>query len=127
MPTYHWFHRVPVGAIREYYLTFVKDFKRIIYDSSIETEEFAEINWTRPDTIRDLAYARTLPLRQSIGQFLSTFEPRNLVEALAKVEMGASRERMGEANCLLNWQSSCLGKCGQRAGIDVSTLKTLSS
>ncbi len=123
LPTYHWFHRVPAHIISEHYLTFVKDFKRIIYDASIEKENFAQINWVRPEALRDLAVARTISLRQSIGQFLSTFEPRILVEDLVRIEMGVSPGRSGEAYALLSWQSSCLEGCAQRAGIDVSKLK----
>lgn len=112
LPTYHWFHRVPVKAIRDYYLSFVEDFRRVVFDSSVEGNLYNRINWPALVVPSDLAYARSLPYRQSIGQFLSRFEPSLLRDGLNSVVVKSSSALDGEAAGLLRWQRSCLKSCG---------------
>jgi hypothetical protein len=59
----------------------------------------------------DLAYARLLPTRQSIGQFLSSYDPAALAEGLARVECRYTLGAEGEAANLLHWQQECLDHC----------------
>ncbi len=112
LPTYHWFHRVPVRAIRESYLSFVESFRRVVFDTSIEKDSYKQINWPALVCPSDLAYARTLPFRQSIGQFLSRFEPKLLVDGLQIVKVSYTPSFDGEAAGLLCWQDACLKSCG---------------
>ena len=114
LPTYHWFHRVPVKAIRDYYLSFVEDFRRVVFDSSVEGSRYNRINWPALVVPSDLAYARILPFRQSIGQFLSRFEPSILGRGLKSVTVHYPSSLKGEAEGLLRWHRSCLKACSSR-------------
>jgi len=121
LPTYHWLHRVPMERVEVYGKGFLQRCRKIIFDSSVEPEGYAEQARERegvPGELskwRDLAYARGLPLRQSIGQFLSSFEPRLLVEGLQTVVLEHRRNLTGEARCLLGWIRDRLRDCGRDA------------
>ena len=104
-------------AINEYYLSFVEDFRRVVFDTSIKLDSYDRINWPALVYPKDLAYVRTLPFRQSMGQFLSRFEPATLVDGLRAVVIQHKPALEGEAGGVLRWQSSCLDACGfQLAG-----------
>jgi hypothetical protein len=116
LPTYLWMHRVPTKPIVDYYLSFMKDFRRVIYDSSLEEEDYEVIDWPRERMLIDLSYTRTLPFRQSIGQFLSRFGPEVLCDGLRKVVVVSGESRLGEARGLMRWQRRCLLACSRVAG-----------
>jgi len=118
LPTYHWFFRVPAQRIEEIHLEFVGRCRRAIYDSTIEGDAYAAIPWEQPQAIRDLAFARLLPLRQSLGQFFSSFQPASLVTGLEEVSVHHSDCRSGEADNLAKWLERCLADCAQQAGVD---------
>ncbi|MGE9295551.1 MAG: glucose-6-phosphate dehydrogenase assembly protein OpcA, partial [Puniceicoccales bacterium] len=114
LPTYHWFNRIPAERIGQMHMDFVKRCRRVIFDSSIEAEDgndLLTVDWPRPDHVVDLAWARLLPVRQSLGQFLSSYEPAKLVEGLVKIEARGVQSMVGEAAALLRWCRECLGKC----------------
>jgi hypothetical protein len=111
LPVYHWLHRVPARRIEEIYLPYLKFCARVIFDSCIEGPEFAKTHWPKPDMVMDLAFARLLPMRQSIGQFLSGFEPAALIAGLTRVECRYAYGAEGEAANLLHWQECCLDHC----------------
>ena len=112
LPTCHWFHRVPIERIREHYRTFSHGMKRILFDSSIENDSFEEIPWEHPERVKDLAKARLLPLRQSIGQYLSGFPPEVLIDGVAGLEVTHSEALNGEARNMSNWMKGCLVAAG---------------
>lgn len=114
LPTYHWFNRIPAERITEMHMDFVKRTRRVIYDSSIEMQDdndMLSIDWPRRDNVIDLAWARLLPVRQSLGQHLSAIEPARLVNGLVKVEARSNAKRQGEGVNLLRWCRECLAKC----------------
>jgi hypothetical protein len=111
LPVYHWLHRVPARRIEEFYLPYLKLCTRVIYDSCVEGPDYAKVKWPRPEVVMDLAYARLLPVRQSIGQFLSSYPPETLVDGLLRVECRYEPGADGEAANLLRWQEDCLEKC----------------
>ncbi len=114
LPTCYWFHRVPADRVREHYLPFTKGMRRILYDSSVEGPDYREIPWERADRVKDLASARILPIRQSIGQYLSGFDPDLLAEGVRGVEISAPESLSGEAGSLCRWMRGCL----ESAGVD---------
>lgn len=115
LPTYHWFNRVPAERIRETHLSFIKSCKRIIYDSSVEEDGFREaVPWPEGAVVRDLAVARMLPVRQSIGQFLSGYEPSVLIDGLQSVVVAHQPGLDGECSHLLGWQRRALDECRDR-------------
>lgn len=117
LPTCHWFHRVPPKRVREHYLSFTHGMRRILYDSSVEEEGYTDIPWERPDRVRDLAGARILPIRQSIGQYLSGFDPAALAEGVEGLRVSAPVSLRGEAGSLCDWMAGCLRAAG---GVDPS-------
>ena len=63
------------------------------------------------DFLQDLDYVRTLPLRQSSGQFLSRYAPRRLCDGLRRVTVRHGEDHRGEGGGLLAWQRACLRGC----------------
>lgn len=118
LPTYHWFNRVPAERIKLNHMDFVKHTTRVTYDSSVEAEDFKDIPWPRPEAAIDLAHARILPVRQGIGQFLSGYEPADLVSGLTGISVRHSEKRRGEGANLLAWAEGCLKSCARQSGLD---------
>ena len=115
LPTYYWFNQVSTEAINRNYLNFTENCTKVIYDSQVEEEGFLKIGWPNPELLNDLALARLLPVRQSLGHFLSGYPPEVLTESLKKVKVGWGPGNEAEAKELLNWCKQCLLGCGGRA------------
>lgn len=109
LPTYHWFIGVPESRVRKYFDNLLKGVRRMIYDSSKKHSDLASLDWPQPERVRDLAQARLLPIRQSLGQFLSGFPIEVLLKGLSKISLGYASDRKGEALRLAEWLTSCLG------------------
>ncbi len=118
LPTYYWFHRFASGRNAGQYLSFHKVCKRIVYDSGLETPEVASIEWPHPGRVRDLVDARLLPVRQSIGQFLSSFDPVRLGSDLLRLELRHAPRWKAEARVLATWFRERLKACAGREGIE---------
>jgi hypothetical protein len=108
LPVYHWFHRISVGEVKNKYLAFVKNSKRVLFDSSFDASDFSEIPSPNPWRIRDLADARILPLKQSLGQVLSTIEPSTIVDGLEEVCVSSQDVQSCHLKQLANWIGGCL-------------------
>lgn len=121
LPVYHWFNRVPGKRIKDFYLPFIKRCRRVLFDSAIEKWEddvLAEIESLR---VRDLAYARTLHLRQQLGQFISSVPVETLLRGLKRIQFAAGPERLPEMRHIYRWHETCLGKAvGDSADTRVS-------
>lgn len=114
LPTYHWFHRLPVDRIMECYMPFLKMVTRATYDSSLEgSDDLSGIQWPCPRGARDLADARLLHLRQGLGQALSSVHVEALLGGLGKVQTIHGPGLAGEARSLDKWISQCLGAAGK--------------
>lgn len=111
LPVYHWFHRVPADRISRYYREYLKRCRRIIYDGEVDGRELDHIDWPHPQRVRDLAYSRTLPLRQHLGQFLSGFSPAELASGLREIRIQYHRGLWRTANQLMHWQRQAIRKC----------------
>ncbi len=117
LPTYYWFHHFASARNVAKYLSFLRNCKRIVYESGLETPDVAEVPWPQPERVRDLVHARLLPARQSIGQFLSSFDPALLCEGPASIEMRHSQEMEAEARVLLGWFRARLEACADLSGV----------
>lgn len=115
LPTCHWFHRVPAGRIRSHYFGFLRGMRKIIFDGSAGAEGFRDIPWENPARVADLAHARMLPVRQTLGQYLSGFNPELLVEHTARVEVEAPPALAGEAFSLCQWLAHAYDLAGSGA------------
>lgn len=120
LPVYHWMHRVPAKRVNEHYLEMVKRFNRVIIDSSVDGALKAGVAWPEGVTVGDLAQARNLPLRQSIGQFLSSFSPEDLINGLSTVTVRYAEGKLGEAENLLGWLKGCVAECKSRCALAVN-------
>lgn len=108
LPVYHWFHRIPLKYVKNRHLNFVKNSKRVLFDSQIETDDYSEIPTPDPWRIRDLADARMLPVKQSIGQILSTFEEQAIIKGLTGIKLLCEAEDQANAVQLSKWLHVCL-------------------
>ncbi len=123
LPTSYYCFKIPPAMIEQHLLEFVRKCRRVLYDSSVEPEDLAAVAWPDPELVRDLARARLLPLRQSLGQFLSGSPPRVLCEGLTTVSLKAGERMQGEGRNLLAWVQECLEGCATASGIG-STFET---
>ena len=119
LPTYYWSHRLPPERLNTIYKNFISFCKAKVYDSSIEGRDFHS-QLEDPDAFRNLSYARLLPIRQTIGQVLSGFDPALLVEELQSVLLTCSTQYYEEGGALSHWIFSCLDGCAQVSGKTLS-------
>ena len=111
LPTYYWINRVHADAFRDYYISFTKSCRKVIYDSSIENIAFKNMDWPKPENVNDLVLSRLLPIRQSMGQFLSAYPPTVLVDGLKDVVVKTREGHRADAELILNWLKACLLNC----------------
>lgn len=116
LPIYHWVHRVPLERLHEYHFDFLQSCRRVLFDSAIERECLTTLPWKDPRRIADLAHARLLPIRQSLGQFLSSFAPAKLVDGLQSVVIHHDEAHRAEAKSLARWARARLEACASLAG-----------
>jgi hypothetical protein len=124
LPVYHWFHRVPPERIAKEYQTYLHRSRRVLFDRDVDGSAFDQIKLGEGTRVVDLALARTLPIRQNLGQFLSNFRPASLIDGLANVTVSASKAMKGEGHILLEWTRRALETCAKRVdggkSLDVS-------
>ncbi len=116
LPVYHWFHRMPADRIERYYKSVLYRSKRLLYDREVEGDALDGLDLPKKAQLADLAFARTLPLRQNLGQFLSNFRPAALIEGLRKVLVTSDSGHREEAGHLARWTQSALKACGEKVG-----------
>lgn len=114
LPIYHWLHRVPADRVSRHYLGFFKRCRRVLYDGAVEGDAYDAIDWPEPDRAVDLTRARSLPLRQHLGQFISRFSPEELVDGLESLEFRYSQSMSRVAMQLMAWHKSALSRCFDR-------------
>lgn len=119
LPLYYWAHRFSATGRLADYQYLLRSSKRVIFDTAIVPEDAATYPWPHPERVRDLAYARLLPVRQSLGQFLSGFAPRVLAEGVAAVVTRHTPQRRAEAKVLAQWMRDRLLACG--AAVELRT------
>lgn len=112
LPLYYWAHAFSDTSRLADYRDLLGRSKRIILDSANAPEDAFSYPWPRPEAVRDLAYARLLPVRQSIGQFLSRYPMGSLCSGLRTVVVSQPRSHAAEAHALLQWLRERLGQCG---------------
>lgn len=129
LPLYYWAHRFSAARRLADYSYLLTRSKRIMFDSAEVPADAFTYAWPNIAALRDLAYTRTLPLRQNLGQFLSRYAPPLISAGLRSVtirhpaapatpgvEPAARATLAAEANCLLGWIKKGL----LRSGADVS-------
>lgn len=128
MPLYYWAHRfssVPRMADYQYLLS---RSKRVLFDGALVPPEAFDYPWPNQGAVRDLAYTRTLPLRQNLGQFLSRYTPALIIEGLKNVTLRHHASVAAEAKSLLGWIKKGLVRSGaDLAAMQLATEPTLAA
>ncbi|MEO6875683.1 MAG: glucose-6-phosphate dehydrogenase assembly protein OpcA [Opitutaceae bacterium] len=113
LPLYYWAHRFSdMSKLADYHYLLTRA-QRVLIDSSIAPQGALTYPWPRPDTLRDLVHARLLPVRQSLGQFLSRYSMDALCEGLQAVRLTHDAAHAAEGRVLLHWLQERIGQCGQ--------------
>ncbi len=112
LPLYYWAHRFTTTHRLADYNYLLTKAQRFIFDSAYAPEDSLRYPWPNPAGVRDLAFARTLPLRQSIGQFLSRTPPERLVSGLRQVTVSAEAVHAAEGRAMAGWVRGRLIDCG---------------
>jgi glucose-6-phosphate dehydrogenase assembly protein OpcA len=112
LPLYYWAHRFSASVRLADYQFLLGRAKRVMLDSAVAPEGALSYPWPNPKGLRDLAYSRLLPVRQTIGQFLASYPPETLVAGLRDVIVAHAPELTAEARVLLAWFGRRLGACG---------------
>jgi glucose-6-phosphate dehydrogenase assembly protein OpcA len=122
LPLYYWAHGFSTSArLADYHYLLTRS-KRVIFDSATAPVDALTYPWPRPEAVRDLASARLLPVRQSVGQFLSRYPMPALCGGLRRVELAHGAGVAAEARVLLGWAQDRIGKCGEnRAAFSLSS------
>jgi hypothetical protein len=114
LPLYYWAHRFSDNSRLAAYRYLLTRAKRVMIDSATAPADALTYPWPKPEALRDLVYARLLPVRQSLGQFLSRYPMASLCEGLGSATLVHAPEVAAEARVLLKWVQDRLGKCGSR-------------
>lgn len=112
LPMYYWAHRFSHSNRLADYQYLLKRARRVMIDSAVAPEDALTYPWPKPEALRDLAFARLLPVRQSIGQFLAAYAPEQLAGGLAAVRVSHAAGMKAEARALLRWVRQRLKACG---------------
>jgi glucose-6-phosphate dehydrogenase assembly protein OpcA len=114
LPLYYWAHRFSESArLADYHYLLTRS-KRVLIDSAVAPADALSYPWPRPEIVRDLVYARLLPVRQTIGQFLASYPPAALVSGLKTVTTSHAAELSAEGRVLLGWLRQRLEECGAK-------------
>jgi hypothetical protein len=108
LPVYHWFHRIRAEEVKNRYLAFVKNSRRLLFDSAVEGEGHAALPVQEPWRLRDLADARLLPVKQAIGQVLSAYSPAVIADGLESIQVRYAEGSEPAARMLRRWVERCL-------------------
>ena len=112
LPLYYWAHRFSASGRLADYRYLLSRAKRVMIDSSIAPADAFTFPWPNPNALRDLVYCRLLPVRQTIGQFLSSYPPAVLADGLRAVSVGHDGKLAAEGRVILAWLRRRLAACG---------------
>lgn len=118
LPLYYWAHAFTDCARVADYRFLIRKARRFILDSAAAPSGATDYPWPRCDHLRDLAQARLLPVRQSLGQFLARLPARQLAARLREIVVTHGTPLRAEAEALRRWVTGRLRACGAPAGIE---------
>ena len=113
LPLYYWAHRFSDSSKLADYQYLLTRARRVLIDSSIAPPDAMTFPWPKPEAVRDLVYARLLPVRQTLGQFLSRYAMDSICEKLGIVTVAHAEGLAAEGGVLLGWLRDRVGQCGQ--------------
>ncbi len=115
LPLYYWAHRFASTTRLNDYQYLLRRSRRVILDSAVAPDGFLDFPWPHPEAVRDLAFARILPVRQTIGQYLSGIAPADIAGGLRAIRVQASPLLSAEGRVLLAWARDRAAACGADA------------
>jgi len=123
LPLYYWAHAfAETRRLAEYGYLLTRS-QRVLFDSAIVPPDTFTYPWPNLSAVRDLAYTRTLPLRQNLGQFLSRYTPAQIIGGLQTIVLRHQASYAAEAGCLLGWVRKGLARGGSDPATVVFTVK----
>ncbi len=123
LPLYYWPHRFSESKKLADYRYLLSRARRVLIDSAIAPADAMTYPWPNPGAVRDLVYARLLPVRQSLGQFLSRYPMDAICEGLQSVSLKHAPAVAAEGRVLLDWLRDRVGQCGKnQAKFDLAPL-----
>ena len=117
LPLYYWAHRFSACARLADYHYLLTRARRFIFDTAVAPADALSFPWPNPAAVRDLTFARTLPVRQSVGQFLSRYAPARLIDGLRSVTVAHAPALAAEGRALKQWLQDRLTVCGPTAAV----------
>ncbi|MFA6960195.1 MAG: glucose-6-phosphate dehydrogenase assembly protein OpcA [Opitutaceae bacterium] len=114
LPLYYWAHRFVSSARMSQFQFLLSSAKRVILDSALTPADALTYPWPKPAALRDLAHARLLPVRQTMGQFLSSYAPAKIIDGLQGVVLIYQPALVAEARVLAKWLNGRLADCGAK-------------
>jgi hypothetical protein len=114
LPLYYWPHRFISSARIGQFQYLLKRSQRVLLDSAITPADALTFPWPKPEVVRDLAHARLLPVRQSIGQFLSAYSPATIIDGLKQITLCHQPAVAAEARVLSAWLKTRIADCGAK-------------
>jgi hypothetical protein len=117
LPVYYWAHRFTATVKLADYRYLLNRAKRVLIDSALAPAGVMTHPWPQPEKLRDLAFARLLPIRQTIGQLLAGYTPAVLVDGIQTVAVTHTPELAAEATVLREWLRGRLAACGAAASV----------
>ncbi len=121
LPLYYWAHRFSASGRLADYQYLLRNSKRVIFDTSLVPLDAEVYPWPKREAVRDLVYARLLPVRQTLGQFLSGFATEVLADGVQSLRVGHTGGRAAEARVLGRWIQDRLRACGATGELPSST------
>ena len=113
LPLYYWAHRFAASSrLADYHYLLTRS-KRVLFDSATAPSDALTYPWPKPEAVRDLAYARLLPVRQSVGQFLSRYPFSALCGGLRTVTLAHGATLAAEGKVFLGWVKDRITQCGE--------------
>lgn len=111
LPTYYWPVRFGSAQRLSDYKFFFKESRRIIFDTSCDGISPDEVDIEEQCKVYDMAFARLLSIRQSIGQFVSSYPIETVLHGLTAIKIVAPPCFVAEGKALMGWMRDIIGSC----------------
>jgi len=99
-------------------VAFWKTKSRSAFRLATAPEDALTYPWPNLSALRDLAYARLLPVRQTVGQFLAGYAPESIVGGLQKITVRHGPDFVAEARVISGWLSERIRACTEGTKVD---------
>jgi len=113
LPLYYWAHRFSASSRLADYRFLLSRAERVLIDSAIAPEDAMTYPWPNLSALRDLVYARLLPVRQTVGQFLAAYPPEVIASGLQTITVRHAPTLPAEARVIRRWLIERIRACSE--------------